>query len=195
MKKIILLLAGILVLAGSFVACKKTEVVWPEVAGGSGNPNPNPNKLDSVAVYTITGNAQTKTRDTIYRYSVQFIVYGANDLTYSKPIYSVSVDSTLTTNYTTANPLQIVLPVHLPIQDSGCIQRSQFVVNKLTILLDSTKHTHQGSSYYTYGYDTLYTSEGGEANGSGKCESFTQGTTSDGVKHMIFSQTGKTLLQ
>ena len=69
-----------------------------------------------------------------------------------------------------------------------------------SIIVKNTSGSGPKSSEQT---DTTYQSlltitqppgSGSEANGSSGCESFTQGKTTDGKSHMIFSQTGSALL-
>jgi len=216
MKNFLFLLSVTLILVWG-AACKKTEVVWPETSA-PGSTNKNPNNLDSVAIFnliipantpqtiTITEPSSYSTSYTVtfitkYSYSVSFSIYAPEDINYShynnstKPptnlvLYTDTVSGAVPPPSSTSTTIQVVLPIHLPKQYNGCIQRSVFSANQFQQITENmtVKTTHKPySSTVTY----RYVSVGGEINGSGNCESFYVGQINDtGAYHMIFSQTG-----
>ncbi len=194
MKKLVFLsLITFVVLFGN--ACRD-NVQWPVI-----KPQPEQSVSivpESIAVYSIMGNAQQsmtsyssipgKNIVTKNYFTVNFIVYNALNINDTTPIYTSTYTDTLKQNYTTSNPFQAIIPISY----TGCIERCEFVVTKVQEII-TPKYIGRPATLtniITY----IKTQVGGEANGSGKCEPFNQGTIGN-TQYMIFSQTGSAVIQ
>ena len=201
-------------------ACKKNDVVWPVAKNTGSSVAVNPgDSLDSVAVFTVSGSKafppNTNTPKTVlglgttkypssttYYFTVSFQVFAANDIDYTKSLYTNTYQGVLD-----STTMQVVIPIHY----NRCIQRSLFTVSYTkevisTIAVKDSVGYNSTTKQIIYKTvpqtDTTYQSllpatqpvgSGSEANGSGNCESFTKGIVND-TTYMIFSQTGSAVL-
>ena len=221
MKNLLFLLGVTLVLALGY-ACKKNDVVWPVAKNTGSNVNVNPgDSLDSVAVFTVAGNAfpadvntmvtvlgKQYPSHTYYYFTVTFSVFAVSDIDYTSSLYSSSYTGRLNQKFTLdSNAMQVAIPIHY----NKCIQRSSFQVSYTkesitpTSVRDTVGYNSNGTPILKGSKEETFTfyqtiplppqppGSGAEANGSGNCESFTKGIVND-TTYMIFSQTGSAIL-
>jgi|GEM_PF-3166287 len=199
-KVIFLLSVTLLLIAGN--SCEKVD--WPVVPESSVNKVDTNTVLDSVAVYnviiaantppqTVQIVSSTETVTTTYSYNVGFAIYAKGDVNYTTPLYidSVSISGIPypPESSTNSSPIQYVLPVHYNVKTNGCVERSKFIITKLTTTLTDRVQLQGGKKVHIKSTTYSYSLAGGQANVSNTCQGFTVGTISN-TNHMIYSQTG-----